>query len=268
MYASSLSAVPFSVTAHANDIYERGWLLNEKVERSAFFATISEFNKHYLEDKGVDANKICIVRCGVELNLFSKRTAVLKHKKTRIGAIGRLVEKKGFDTLIKAVAILKAQGETIELQLAGDGPLFQQLQALALSLGLNSQDITFLGAIAHAEVPSFIKSLGVFVLPCKQDEQGDVDGIPVVLMEAMLSGVPVVSTKLSGIPELVVHMKTGLLVSQNNSDALAKAILRILDDDTLRVTLVDNAVDKVKNEFSLLENSKRIKDLFVSHKTA
>ena len=268
MYASSLSSVPFSVTAHANDIYERGWLLKEKVERSAFFATISEFNKRYLEDKGVDASKVRIVRCGVEPAQFSKRTAILEHKKPRVGAIGRLVDKKGFDTLIKAVAILKAQGVAIELQIAGAGPLSQQLQALAVSLDLSQQDVTFLGAIAHTEVASFIKSLDAFVLPCRQDEHGDIDGIPVVLMEAMLSGVPVISTKLSGIPELVAHKETGLLVDQNNSNALAEAILRILNDDTLRVTLVDSAVDKVKNEFSLFENSKKLKDLFVSHTAA
>ena len=262
MYASSLSAVPFSVTAHANDIYERGWLLNEKVERSAFFATISEFNKHYLEDKGVDASKMCIVRCGVEPNLFSKRTAVLEHKKTRIGAIGRLVEKKGFDTLIKAVAILKAQGETIELQLAGDGPLFQQLQALALSLDLSPQDITFMGAIAHAEVASFIKSLDAFVLPCKQDEQGDVDGIPVVLMEAMLSGVPVVSTKLSGIPELVVHKETGLLVSPDSEDQLAETILMLINSPVLKNQMIECAASKVKRDFSLEHNASKLKDMF------
>lgn len=268
MYASSLSCVPFSVTAHANDIYERAWLLKEKVERSAFFATISEFNKRYLEEKGVNSAKISIVRCGVEPAQFSKRTVPLEHERMRVGAIGRLVEKKGFDTLIKAVAILKAQGMAIELLIAGSGPLSQQLQELTADLGLSSQDVMFLGAIPHAEVAVFIKSLDAFVLPCKQDENGDIDGIPVVLMEAMLSGVPVITTELSGIPELVINKETGLLVAQNDEDALVNAILLLRDDDVLRAALVDNAIDKVKQDFSLLENVKKIKSLFVSYRGA
>ena len=265
MYASSLSSITFSVTAHANDIYERAWLLNEKIERSAFFATISMLNKRYLEEKGGDAAKICIVRCGVDPGQFSKRTAPLEHEKMTVGAIGRLVDKKGFDTLIKAVAILKAQGKAIELQIAGSGPLTNKLQTLAVDLGLSSQEVAFLGAIPHAQVASFIKSLDAFVLPCKQDENGDIDGIPVVLMEAMLLGVPVISTKLSGIPELVIHEETGLLVAQNDKEALAAAILMMLNDNVLRAALVDNAVNKVKQDFSLLENAKKIKRLFVSH---
>jgi colanic acid/amylovoran biosynthesis glycosyltransferase len=262
MYASSLSSVPFSITAHANDIYERGWLLKEKVERSAFFATISEFNKRYLEDKGVDASKIRIVRCGVEPAQFSKRTETMTHTPHRVGAIGRLVEKKGFDTLIKAVAILKAQGVAIELQIAGSGPLTQQLQALAISLNLSPQEVTFLGAVAHAEVASFIKSLDAFVLPCKRDEQGDVDGIPVVLMEAMLSGVPVISTRLSGIPELVIHKETGLLVSPASEQELADTILTLINSPTLINQIVDRAVSKVKQDFSLEHNANKLKDMF------
>lgn len=263
MYASSLSSVPFSITAHANDIYERAWLLKEKVDRSAFFATISEFNKRYLEDKGVDSSKISIVRCGVEPTQFSKRVETLEQKNPRVGAIGRLVEKKGFDTLIRAVAILKAQGVVVELQIAGSGPLFEQLQALALSLGLNAQYVTFLGALPHVEVASFIKSLDAFVLPCKQDENGDIDGIPVVLMEAMLSGVPVISSELSGIPELIVHKETGLLVSPANEQELADTILTLISTPALKNDMINYAISKVKREFSLKSNVNRLKGMFV-----
>lgn len=262
MYASSLSSIPFSVTAHANDIYERAWLLNEKIERSAFFATISVFNKRYLEEKGGNAAKICIVRCGVDPAQFSKRTAPLEHEKMTVGAIGRLVDKKGFDTLIKAVAILKAQGKAIELQIAGSGPLTNKLQTLAVGLGLSSQEVTFLGAIPHAQVASFIKSLDAFVLPCKQDKNGDIDGIPVVLMEAMLLGVPVISTKLSGIPELVINGETGLLVSPNNEQELAAGIITLMNASDLKQCLIVNAISKVKEEFSLKKNAGRLKAMF------
>jgi glycosyltransferase involved in cell wall biosynthesis len=111
-------------------------------------------------------------------------------------------------------------------------------------------------------VADFIKSLDLFVLPCKQDENGDIDGITVVLMEAMLSGVPVISSKLSGIPELVVDNKTGLLIEQNDSVALAEAISKIINDAVLKANLMEQAVVRVKQEFSQIDNAQKLNALF------
>jgi len=262
MYASSISSIPFSITAHANDLYERGWLLKEKVERSKFFATISEFNQRYLADQGVDLDKVKIIRCGVDPAQFSQRQEMPNNTIPRIGVIGRLVEKKGIDTLIEAVSLLKKQGQKVELQVAGSGPLDSTLKALVAQKKLSIEDVCFLGAIPHSEVADFIKSLDMFVLPCKQDENGDIDGIPVVLMEAMLSGVPVISSRLSGIPELVIDNKTGLLIEQNDSVALAKAISIIINDSVLKANLIEQAVVRVKQEFSQIDNAQKLNDLF------
>jgi len=264
MYASSMSGVSYSVTAHANDIYERGWLLKEKVQRSAFFATISEFNERYLATLGVDPEKVEIIRCGVDSTKFSQREEFINNSIPKIGVIGRLVGKKGIDTLINAVALLKKQGRPVELHVAGSGPLENELRALVSTNSLTESDVCFLGAIPHSEVAGFIKSLDMFVLPCKKDEHGDIDGIPVVLMEAMLSGVPVISSQLSGIPELVIDKETGLLIQQNDVEGLAKAILLLTDDSQLRKKLVSQAILKVRNEFSLTANTEKLNCLFVN----
>ena len=136
------------------------------------------------------------------------------------------------------------------------------MKSLAIKLDLDESDVIFLGVIEHDEVASFIKTLDVFILPCRQDRKGDMDGIPVVLMESMLSGVPVISTRVSGIPELVVNNETGLLVEQDNNDDLAEAIGVILNDDVLRNRLIENAASLVRKEFSLDKNTKKLSGLF------
>lgn len=116
----------------------------------------------------------------------------------------------------------------------------------------------------HKKVAEFITSLDVFVLSCQIDGNGDMDGIPVVLMEAMLSGVPVISTQVSGIPELVIDRSTGLLVKANDEAALAKAIYCMITDETLRAEIIQNAIVKVSHDFSLAINTRRLHSLFLN----
>jgi len=131
-----------------------------------------------------------------------------------------------------------------------------------LNSSLTMSDVHFLGALAHTQVAEFITSLDVFVLPCQKDSNGDMDGILVVLMGAMLSGVPVVSTKISGIPELVVNGQTGLLVLPGDERALANAISNLMDDRLLKNSMIINAAAKVKEGFSLKSNARKLNDMF------
>lgn len=264
MYAAAFANITFSVTAHANDIFERGWLLPEKIARSAFFATISEFNKRFLVELGCDDKKIQIIRCGVDFNKFSARESFESGTKIKIGMLGRLVEKKGTDVLIEALAILKKENIAIELQVVGSGPLSQILLQLTQKLKLANEDIKFLGALPHKDVGEFIKSLDIFILPCKKDSKGDMDGIPVALMEAMLLGVPVISTELSGIPELIVDNTTGLTALPGDKKSLISAIKKMIEDDGLREKMSMNAIEKVKKEFSLQKNTIQLNQLFQS----
>jgi colanic acid/amylovoran biosynthesis glycosyltransferase len=262
MYAAALSDISFSVTAHANDLFERGWLLPEKVERATFFATISDYNREFLQLQGCDIDRVVVVRCGVDVEQFQSRKKSDSSDVPKIGFIGRLVEKKGAEDLLFAAYELKKQGIGFNLLLAGSGPLEGHLKALAVKLDLSDQDVSFLGAIAHTDVADFLKQLDVFVLPCVKDVNGDMDGIPVVLMEAMLCGVAVISTQLSGIPELVIDNETGLLVEPHDRIELAQAIQTIISNKTLAQQLNLKAIAKVKKEFNLQDNVLQLSKLF------
>lgn len=262
MYASALSGIPFTVTAHANDIFERGVLLKTKAARASMFFTISEHNVRHLRGLGIPADQLNIVRCGVSLKADASRAGRrVQGGVVHIGSLGRMVEKKGFDVLIHAVALLKQHGHAVMLHLAGDGPLREELLALVQALGL-AKEVVFEGSMPHSRVSAWMRELDFFALACKQDKAGDMDGIPVVLMEAMSQALPVVSTRLSGIPELVVHDQTGLLAAPEDVKDLAAQLERLMTSAPLAEKLVQQAFDYVKGEFSQEVNLDRLMAYF------
>lgn len=260
MYASAFTGIPFTIMAHANDIFERGLLLPRKAARAVKMLTISQHNAAYLRSVGVPASRIAVVRCGVSFAIRDK-VAMPQRERYRIGTLGRLVEKKGVDDLLRALALLRGQAWQWELSIAGDGPLRGALEALATELGIRAQ-VRFEGAMEHAAVGVWMQSLDVFALACKADARGDKDGIPVVLMEAMSQRVPVVSTRLSGIPELVIHDRTGLLAPPADPEALAVQLRHMLDDVELRERLVEAGVQHVQLEFGQAVNLDRLMQYF------
>jgi colanic acid/amylovoran biosynthesis glycosyltransferase len=257
MYASAFSGVPFTVMAHANDIFERGLLLPQKAQRAAKLVTISQYNLAYLRSVGVPPAQLAVVRCGVS---FEPRADVppYTHKPLyRVGTLCRLVEKKGVDDLIRTLPLLANAPWRVELSIAGDGPLQAALQALVRELKVEHQ-VQFVGALGHEAVTSWLQSLDVFAVACKKDANGDMDGIPVVLMEAMSQRVPVLSTRLSGIPELVVHEQTGLLSEPANPQALAAELRRLLQNPELRAQLAQAGCLHVQAEFGQQVNLDRL----------
>ena len=257
MYASAFTSIPFTLVGHANDIFERGLLLPQKANRAVKFLTISEFNVRYLTSIGVDEAKLAVVRCGVSLPVGRNDVCFSDKPKYRIGSLGRLIDKKGMDDFLRAVALLDNTSWDFEVSVAGDGPLRESLEMLASELGIRSR-VNFEGAIDHANVAVWLGSLDVFVLACKKDANGDMDGIPVVLMEAMSQQVPVVSTHLSGIPELVIHDRTGLLAPPSNPTALATELRRLFNSAPLRARLAEAALDHVRAEFGQQVNVDRL----------
>ena len=253
MYAAELHGIPFSFNSHANDLFERGWLLKEKVGRSKFAVTISDYNKNFLIKKGAEKEKINVIHCGVNTASFSNRGTKELSNLPLLGTLGRMVEKKGFDVLIRACEILKRKNISFKLQIAGGGPLKPELESLVNTLNLTGS-IDFIDSISHKDVPDWIKNLDVFVLSCQKDKNDDMDGIPVVLMESMLSGVPVITTRISGIPELVENEETGILCDPKDAECLAEKIQTLLSNYELRRTLCKNAISKVQSEFELDKN--------------
>lgn len=263
MFVSCQTGLPFSVTAHANDIFSNFWLLKDKGKRAKFIATISNFNIQYLSGKEVPKHKLRLVRCGVDTKSFQCREQAPINKPLRLGCLARLVEKKGIDTLIQAVAQLsEEQRQRIVVEIAGTGPLQKDLKGLCNQLGIASQSICFLGAMDHSTVFSWLTGLNAFILPCKKDSENDMDGIPVALMEAMLLGVPVISTHISGIPELIENDVSGLLIDPEDTVGLARCLSAILDGEIKLESYVAAAREQVIGSFDLRDNADKLLQCF------
>ena len=261
MYAARLAGISFSFTCHANDLFQRGWLLKKKVRRARFTVAISDYNRQFLAKQGAAQKKIHVIHCGVDCSRFSPDFSALKSAVPRVGTLGRLVEKKGVHVLLRACALLKARDIPFRLEIAGDGPDRHMLEVLSAKLGLSSS-VVFLGGLTHSAVADWMKGLTLFTLACLRDSSGDMDGIPVVLMEAMAGGTAVVSTRITGIPELITNGSAGLLAAPNNAEDLARAIGQVLTDEALRDRFRHAAVERVAGEFNLAKSVDRLSQLF------
>ncbi len=261
MYASALSGIPFSFTSHANDLFEHSWLLAKKARRARKAVTISDFNRKFLTERGAPAEKVDVIHCGIDVESFGESAEKSVSNPVRIGSLGRLVEKKGFDVLIRSCKFLQDSGLAFQLEIAGNGPLEEELKTLTRELGLENE-IRFIGPIAHDQVFGWLKDLDLFALAAKKDRNNDMDGIPVALMEAMQAGTPAISTRVSGIPELIENERTGLLVEPNQPEKFAEAILNIVRDEALRKTVVQGGREKIRAEFNLQTNTDKLIESF------
>ena len=262
MYAAAIAGISISFTSHANDLFQRGSLLEQKVERSSRAVTISDYNVRWLKEQGIDVTKVSVVRCGINSKEFTPKPhqADAMHK-PKLGTLGRRVEKKGFDILLEAACAVSCEGHEFELQIAGRGTLEDELQQQVQELGLQN-NVTFVGPLPHDRVADWMKSLDMFVLACKRDSNGDQDGIPVVLMEAMALGVPVVSTTISGIPELIEHHESGLLAMPADVSTLVSCIRENLNFPLRAEERAEKAVKRIRQEFDEEVNVGRLLQIF------
>jgi glycosyltransferase involved in cell wall biosynthesis len=229
--AGRLAGIPVTVTAHAKDIYHREYApgLADRLARASAVVTVTEYNAEHLRNV-LPTVPVHIVRNPIPTWPDRRRTI-----DGPILTVARLVPKKGMRTLLEALAVTSKRGG-VELEIVGDGPLRPQLEELAAELGI-SERVMFHGALAGPDVDAAYARASVFALPCRVDEDDDRDGLPTVLGEAMARGLPVISTDLVGIPELVHHEETGLLVPPDDVDALAAALVRLGEDVDLADSL-------------------------------
>ena len=229
LYMARTLDAGFSFTGHAADLFVDRSALAFKLDRAAFVACISNWHRDfYKQITGIADTRLPIVRCSVSVPVEALE------ENQEIVTVARLVPKKGIDLLLHAFASAKLTGW--RLRILGDGPERPTLEALARDLGV-ADAVTFEGAQPHSVCLEAIAASGLFALPCRTAANGDKDGIPVVLMEAMAAQRPVIAGDLPAIRELVEGGKEGLLVPPDDPAALAEALRRLVADPALRKAL-------------------------------
>lgn len=250
----------FSFTCHAHDIFLDPQLLAKKIHQAALAVTISQFNIDWLTQR-VSAqarSKLAVVHCGVDM----RRTPLqLGGRNCRhIVAVGRLDPIKGFDVLVDALRLLSERGIEYRCTVIGEGPLRAELEAQTRACAIG-EHIHWVGALPQEVVQATLRDAAIFALPCQVAADGIRDGIPVALMEAMASGCAVVSTSVSGIPELVEDQINGLVVAERDAVALADALQNLLDDAALRRRLAVAARERVEYGFDAQREARKLRKL-------
>ena len=256
LVSSRLLNVPYSVTAHANDIYVRPELLDLKFSQASFVSTCTGYNRQHLEKEFKLNGKLHCIYHGLELGAYQPELSVSSGI-PMITSVGQLKEKKGFSYLLEACQILKEKGYPFHCQIVGEGPLRSKLEQQIRNLSLESH-VMLNGALPHERVIAQMKSSTMFVLPCVMGSDGDRDGIPNVILEAMAMQLPVISTNHSGIPEVVIDEVNGLLVPMEDAKSLAQAMARLLDQPELRHQMGERGRQLVAEKFDAKHNASRL----------
>lgn len=258
-----LTDTPFGFTVHAQDIFVNRFMMQEKAAEASILASISEYNIRFLEEQeGIRGAQVVLVRCGVDLEEFPFREAGGVAPPLRIFSVGRFSEKKGLIHLVRACAELRP-GLDYRLDLVGKGKEEENLRHEIRRLGLEER-VAMRSGVSQPELLAAYRAANVLVAPCQQARNGDLDGIPATLMEAMALGVPVVTTAVSGIPELVEHDRTGLVVPPEDPAAIARALERLVDEAELGPRLSRAARRRVEEDYDIRRNARRMGELIRS----
>lgn len=261
--AARFAGISYTFTAHAKDIFHESVVwedLARKLREAAGVVTVSDFNFQFLhENYGEAAKRVVRIYNGLDLEEFPY--AAPEKRRPQIVSVGRLVEKKGFGDLIDACAVLAKRGQDFECLIVGTGELEAQLQAQVEQLDL-AEYVQLTGPRPQNEIKSLVQSAAVFAAPCVVGSDGNRDGLPTVLLEAMALGTPCVSTDVTGIPEILHHGETGLMVEQHAPDRLADALAKLLTDCDLRVRLAQRARSLIEDNFDVHRSAALVRKLF------
>lgn len=264
VYVHRLTGLPYSITAHARDLYQiPAANLVARASEATAVVTCCAMNAEYLERTlpAVGRPPILVVHHGVELGRFRPPAARPAGPTPLVVSVGRLVEKKGYDDLLHALAKVKADGWSFRCQIFGDGPLRFRLAALREELDLGAE-VEFAGEHGRERIVAALADADVFTLTPRVTDDGDRDGIPNVLVEAMACGLPVVTTVAGGVAELVTHGENGLLAEPRDVDAIAANLIRLLDDDALRTSLGAAARRTVEADYDVDDAAAALAEVF------
>ncbi len=256
--------VTFSFTAHANDIFaprnfEIG--LDKLVDTARAIVTVSDFAKKFLQERFPErADRMRRIYNGLNLAEFGR--ADFSSSPPLILAVGRLIAKKGFADLICACGLIAERGKSFRCEIIGEGPLENELRGQIERLNLQNR-VALSGAKPQGEIRQRLAAANVFVLPSIIDPEGGMDNLPTVIMEAMATALPVVSTNIGGIPEMVIENETGFLLEPADASALADAIAKVIDDRLLAQRLGHAGYQRAHELFSIEKNVRELSALVV-----
>src|SRR6266496_1705993 len=252
-------SVTFSFTAHANDIFaprdfEIG--LDKLVDTARVIVTETDYAAQFLRERFPErADRIHRIYNGLNLAEFGRTD--FSPAPLLIVAVGRLIAKKGFIDLIRACGLLAEGGKSFQCEIIGEGPLENELRAQIDQLNLQDR-VALSGAKPQREVRQRLAGASGFVLPCVVDAQGGMDNLPTVIMEAMAAGLPVISTDVGGISEMVVQNETGFLVRPGDAAELTGAIEKVIDDRQLAQRLGQAGYERARELFSMEKNAREL----------
>jgi glycosyltransferase involved in cell wall biosynthesis len=263
--AKDLLGVTFSIHPHAFGLFSRNQRdVRRELENASHVVTISEYHRRFIHELAprIASEGVDVVHCGIEPDRVQPPEQRVPNDPPRILSVGRAVEKKGHEYLIEGCAELLARGRSLRCDVVvGSGGRRDRLQARIEELGIGDS-VTLLDTRDEDGIFELLREVDIFALACVVAESGDRDGVPVSLMEAMACELPVVSTPVTGIPELVVDGETGLIVPERDAVALADALDRLLDDEQLRGRLGRKGRAKVLEEFNVQISAARMADIF------
>ncbi|HJY19712.1 MAG TPA: glycosyltransferase family 4 protein [Chthoniobacterales bacterium] len=255
--------IEYSLTVHANDIFvpnkfEIG--LPQIFSMASAIVVVSDFAANQLRDRFSDtASRFYRIYNGIDCDRFR---SAQPSQPPLILSIGRLISKKGFDVLIDACASLQNGGQEFRCEIIGEGPLSAELQARIDRHGLGKQ-VLLVGPKSQAEIAARLSRATLLVLPCRVDADGAMDNLPTVVMEAMASALPVVSTDVGGVAEMVCNGESGLLVSQNDPLATAEAIARLIGDVELARSFGREGRKRAEELFSIEKNVRVLREILL-----
>jgi colanic acid/amylovoran biosynthesis glycosyltransferase len=260
-----LTDVTYSVTVHAHDIFVDRSFLGPRLADAGFAIAVSEYNRRYLAAyEAPAATPVHVVRCGIDPAAHRYRPRAPRPcGVVRALCVASLQEYKGHRVLLEALAVAGPRLARLELDLVGDGPLRASLETLARRRGLRSR-VRFHGSLTESAVNALLDRADLFVLPSIVARSGQMEGLPVSLMEAMAAGVPVIASTLSGIPELVRDGETGLLAEPGDVEDLVRALELALADPTAALARARTARRLVEHEYDVARSAARLRNLFLA----
>jgi glycosyltransferase involved in cell wall biosynthesis len=269
--ASRMAGTSYSFTAHAKDIYQAdlnpGLLLERKMAGARFVATCTCANAAVLRARHLRPKEVHTIYHGLDTDFFVPVASQVADKKKQaplILAVGRFVEKKGFDQLVEACAILRDQGLSFRCMIVGEnGSAQATIRTLVKDLKL-SDHLRLCAPMTQDALRAVYASAHVFALPCQVMDDGDRDGFPNVLAEAMAMGIPVVSTRISGIPELIEDGIHGLLVEPRDARGLAEALRQVIENEALRKQMIASARQRICERFDSRQTTIALRNLFAA----